>query len=68
MRIFNHSEYGTTFVSERNPKTKEEEKHTRKIAGMFITGAIAAIAIIFGGTIGLGIVGVVAVLKMLIDI
>ena len=68
VRVFNHSECGTTFVSERNPRTRSEEKTTRKVAGWIIAGAVAIAAIAFTGTIGVVAVGVVALIKICADI
>lgn len=68
MRVFNHSNAGTTYVSERNPKTETEEKTTRKIAGWLIAGAVAIAAIAFTGTIGVVAVGIVALIKICADI
>ena len=68
MRVLNFSDEGLNYISERNPKTRSEEKTARKIAGWLIAGAVAIAAIAFTGTIGVVAVGIVALIKICADI
>lgn len=68
MRVFNLNRDGAVYVSEKTPKTDKSEKRTMKIIGWTITGAVAALAIIFGGTVGIAVVGFLALIKVCADI